>query len=133
MHTAIKTGGHEAYKLKYFMVDTEKDITEINIEDCSMGSSAKAIDTGRTYILNSKDEWIKQPLSSTNSGSGDQSEEIAQLKKQIQALQDEIAKLKTPVVTNETMKIVDGQVNNDTLTLSPETLEVKGDTLIIGG
>lgn len=133
MYTAIKTGGHEAYKLKYFMVDTEKDITEINIEDCSMGSSAKAIDTGRTYILNSKDEWIKQPLSSTNSGSGDQSEEIAQLKKQIQALQDEIAKLKTPVVTNETMKIVDGQVNNDTLTLSPETLEVKGDTLIIGG
>ena len=115
------------------MVDTEKDITEINIEDCSMGSSAKAIDTGRTYISNSKDEWIKQPLSSTNSGSGDQSEEIAQLKKQIQALQDEIAKLKTPVVTNETMKIVDGQVNNDTLTLSPETLEVKGDTLIIGG
>lgn len=133
MYTAIKTGGHEAYKLKYFMVDTEKDITEINIEDCSMGSLAKAIDTGRTYILNSKDEWIKQPLSSTNSGSGDQSEEIAQLKKQIQALQDEIAKLKTPVVTNETMKIVDGQVNNDTLTLSPETLEVKGDTLIIGG
>ena len=133
MYTAIKTGGHEAYKLKYFMVDTEKDITEINIQDCSMGSSAKAIDTGRTYILNSKDEWVKQPLSSTNGGNADQSEEIAQLKEQIQALQDEIAKLKTPVVTDNTMKIIDGQVNNDTLTLSPETLEVKGDTLIIGG
>lgn len=59
MYTAIKTGGHEAYKLKYFMVDTEKDIAEINIEDCSMGSYTKAIDTGRTYILNSKDEWVK--------------------------------------------------------------------------
>ena len=133
MYTAIKTGGHEAYKLKLFVIDTEKDITEINIEDCSMGSSAKAIDTGRTYILNSKDEWVKQPLSSTNGGSGDQSEEIAQLKEQIQALQNEIAKLKTPTVSNDTMKIIDGQVNNDTLALSPEALEVKGDTLVIGG
>ena len=133
MYTVIKTGGHEAYKLKHFVIDTEKDITEINIEGCSMGSSAKAIDTGKIYILNSKDEWVKQPLFSTSDSSGDQSEEIAQLKKQIQALQDEIAKLKTPVVSNDTIKIVDGQINNDTLTLSPEALEVKGDTLVIGG
>lgn len=133
MYTVIKTGGHEAYKLKHFVIDTEKDITEINIEGCSMGSSAKAIDTGKIYILNSKDEWVKQPSSFTNSGSGDQSEEIAQLKEQIQALQNEIAKLKTPVVNNDTIKIVDGQINNDTLTLSPEALEVKGDTLVIGG
>lgn len=59
MHTAIKTGGHNAYGLKHFMVDTEKDILDIDIDNCCMGSCATVIDTGRNYILNSKDEWVK--------------------------------------------------------------------------
>lgn len=88
MHTAIKTGGHDAYNLKHYMVDTENDILDIDIDNCCMGSKATTIDTGRNYILNSKDEWVKQPWSSGGSTGGDSSEEeINNLKKQIEELQ----------------------------------------------
>lgn len=88
MYTAIKTGGHEAYKYKNFVADTVADIENISITDCCMGSTVKVIETGIEYMLNSNDEWVINL--STGSGSGDSSTQIAQLQEQITTLKEKI-------------------------------------------
>lgn len=53
---AYERKGHSDYM---YIVDSIEDLKELT--QLSMGSSAKVIDTGDTYIINSKGEWKLQP------------------------------------------------------------------------
>lgn len=90
MHTAIKTGGHEAYAYKHFVADTINDIENIDISTCCMGSTVKVLNTGKIYCLNSQDEWIEDKTSNGSSSGGgtDYSEEIQKLQEEIQSLKE---------------------------------------------
>ena len=56
----IKQGGRVDYNYKEFMLDTEEDISKIDVQSCIEGSSVYIISTGNLYILNSKKEWVLQ-------------------------------------------------------------------------
>ena len=42
-----------------FVIDTDADLPNIPIEECSVGSAALCLDTGSVYMLNSEREWIE--------------------------------------------------------------------------
>jgi hypothetical protein len=54
----MKNGGHTAYGLKEYVVDSPSDIDLLPL-DGVMGSSAFVIETGEVYMLNGKKEWVK--------------------------------------------------------------------------
>lgn len=54
----VAQSGHNAYGIKQYVVDTEKEIDNLPIDD-QMGSSALVIETSDVYMLNGKKEWVK--------------------------------------------------------------------------
>ncbi len=140
MYTAIKTGGHDAYKYKHYVADTVDEISEIDLDGCCMGSTVKVIATGNKYILNGQDEWVLD-LTSSSGGSGDSSAQIAQLQAQITELQTQNAELQTQVkelqeatITADMWNALTGDVSNNTLNLAPTMYTLTDDgTLVMGG
>ena len=140
MYTAIKTGGHDAYKYKHYVADTTDEIENIDLDGCCMGSTVKVIATGNKYILNGSDEWVLD-LSSSGGGSGDSSAQIAQLQTQIAELQAQNAELQTQIVelqeatiTADMWNALTGEVSNGTLTVQPTMYTLQNDgTLVMGG
>lgn len=140
MYTAVKTGGHDAYKYKHYVADTVDEISEIDLDGCCMGSTVKVIATGNKYILNGQDEWVLD-LTSSGGGSGDSSAQIAQLQAQITELQTQNAELQTQVkelqeatITADMWNALTGDVSNNTLNLAPTMYTLTDDgTLVMGG
>lgn len=56
----LKQGGRVDYSYKEFYLDTEDELSQININLCCPGSVAYIIATKKVFILNSKKEWKEQ-------------------------------------------------------------------------
>lgn len=63
MFSIVSTGGHTAYNLQHFVVDTETDLADLPI-DIHAGSTAFIIETSKYYMLNNKHEWVTVQLGS---------------------------------------------------------------------
>lgn len=57
-YTAIFSSGKTLNTLKQFVVDTQAEMSEIDVSQLSPGSTARVIETGVTYILNHKYKWV---------------------------------------------------------------------------
>ena len=68
MISIISNSGHVAHGIKEFVLDTQNDLENLPV-DIQAGSTAKVIETGVSYILNSQGEW-SQDMSASGSGSG---------------------------------------------------------------
>ena len=68
MISIISNSGHVAHGIKEFVLDTQNDLENLPV-DIQAGSTAKVIETGISYILNSQGEW-SQDMSASGSGSG---------------------------------------------------------------
>lgn len=42
-----------------FVIDTDADLDNVPIDECSVGSSVLCLDTGDVYMLNSAKEWVE--------------------------------------------------------------------------
>lgn len=62
--------GCTVYGVNGYVIDTAAEISNLPT-DCAAGSRAKVIETGDIYIFNSSKEWIKQPVNSGTSGTGE--------------------------------------------------------------
>lgn len=70
---AIKRGinrsGKPFYNMAEFLCDYETDVASLPIS-CGPGSTAKVVENGNFYILNTLKQWVLQPANSGGSGSG---------------------------------------------------------------
>lgn len=69
-YTAIYANGTTFNMVKKFVVDTFKDVAEIDTQQISPGSTAFVIETSKTYMLNNKYKWIEVQLTGGSSGGG---------------------------------------------------------------
>ena len=63
-------GNIKTYGMKYFILDEEKDLPEIQTSDLTTGSTAFVIATSAHYMLNSSKKWVKVNLGSSSPGGG---------------------------------------------------------------
>ena len=55
----LKQGGRTDYNYKEFIVDTEADMVDIQLdEDICAGSTCFIVSTGQVFMLNNKKEWV---------------------------------------------------------------------------
>lgn len=142
MYTAIQSGGHTAYNYKVYVIEKEKDLEEIPLDTCCMGSKAQLLGTNTFYQFDGQETWYKMPAVASGSTGGDSSAEIEQLKEQIAALQikntqltQEIEELKSLTVTTDMWNALGGETDgNGTLTLAPQMFTLAEDgTLVFDG
>ena len=130
MFSLISQNGHVSYGIKEYVCDSLVDLKTLPVNE-KAGCYAYVIDTGDSYILNSKGEWKKRKIAG-----GDNSEEIAELEAQIEALTAEKAALTTANTelqnenTNLKNDVADLTANNTSLsnevgTLSAEVADLK--------
>lgn len=55
-----KQGGKTDYNYKEYYLDTEAELSSIDVRFCSPGSVAYIIATTKVFMLNSKKEWKEQ-------------------------------------------------------------------------
>lgn len=60
--------GKPAYGVKNYILDTAADIADLSIAS-TPGSTAYVADSGITYVLNNKEEWVQMPIASSGGGS----------------------------------------------------------------
>lgn len=58
MINIMSTGGHTAYNIKEFAIDTKEDLDYLPL-DVPMGSVAICIEDSSVYMLNSSGEWVE--------------------------------------------------------------------------
>ena len=58
----------KAYGIKHYNLDTEAELSQINVNREVMGTTAFIIETSQRYMLNGSKEWKK--INSNNSGGG---------------------------------------------------------------
>ena len=56
----------KAYGIKHYNLDTEADLSQINVNREVMGTTAFVIETSQRYMLNGSKEWKK--ISNNNGG-----------------------------------------------------------------
>lgn len=56
----------KAYGIKHYNLDTEADLSQINVNREVMGTTAFVIETSQRYMLNGSKEWKK--ISNSNGG-----------------------------------------------------------------
>lgn len=56
----VKQGGRTDYNYKEYYLDTEDELSQIDLSLCGPGSVAYVIATQKVFILNSKKEWKEQ-------------------------------------------------------------------------
>lgn len=75
MITIHANGNHISYGIKHFNLDTIDDLSGLNKERLSPGSTIFIINTSKYYMLNGKHQWVEiNPYgmgNSSNNGSGD--------------------------------------------------------------
>lgn len=67
MFSIISTGGHKAYNLQSFVVDTQADLDNLPI-DIHAGSTAFVIEKSQYYMLNNQKTWVLVNLGSSGGG-----------------------------------------------------------------
>lgn len=127
---------------KKFLCDTTEDIAELPVYD-RPGCTAYVISTGTTYMLNHKEEWIRQP--SINGGNEEiLMQEIEELKTEIKALEERINALeKLPeeeeeeiIIENNSISIPDevAEINQEAKSLvlaDDDTTQIVGNVLVL--
>lgn len=56
----LKQGGKVDYNYKEYYLDTEEELSEIDVNSCCPGSIAFIITTGKVFMLTNKKEWVAQ-------------------------------------------------------------------------
>lgn len=57
MVSVLKNGNNISYETKKFLLDTEKDFSELASKDIKPGDSALILENSKTYILGHSGEW----------------------------------------------------------------------------
>ena len=57
MVSVLKNGNNISYGTKKFLLDTEKDFSELKSKDVKPGDSALILENSKTYILDHSGEW----------------------------------------------------------------------------
>jgi hypothetical protein len=63
MFSIVSTGGHTAYNLQHFVIDTAAEIADLPI-DAHVGSTVFIVENSKYYMLNNKKEWVRVLLGS---------------------------------------------------------------------
>lgn len=67
----------KAYGIKHYNLDTESDLTRIDVSYEVMGTTAFVIETSQRYMLNGSKEWKKiAPIGGGGSGGGDSGDDV---------------------------------------------------------
>lgn len=105
---------------KKFLCDTTEDIAELPVYD-RPGCTAYVISTGTTYMLNHKEEWIRQP--SINGGNEEiLMQELEALKTQVEELKIDVNKLKQELIPEEV------EINENVVSIPDEIAEINQET-----
>lgn len=56
----LRQGGKVDYNYKEYYLDTEEELSEIDVNSCCPGSIAFIITTGKVFMLTNKKEWVAQ-------------------------------------------------------------------------
>lgn len=56
----LRQGGKVDYNYKEYYLDTEEELSEVDVNSCCPGSIAFIITTGKVFMLTSKKEWVAQ-------------------------------------------------------------------------
>ena len=56
----VRQGGKTDYNYKEYYLDTQDELSSINVDSCCPGSVAYIISNQKVYILNSNKEWKEQ-------------------------------------------------------------------------
>lgn len=56
----LRQGGKVDYNYKEYYLDTEEELSEIDVNNCCPGSIAFIITTGKVFMLTNKKEWVAQ-------------------------------------------------------------------------
>lgn len=68
MISPIYQSGKKVYGVNNYVIDAVADVENLPTY-CAMGSTAKVISNGDTYIFNSEKKWVKQSSGSGGSSS----------------------------------------------------------------
>lgn len=60
MSYTVQQGGRLDYNYKETFIDTESELSTLSVASMCPGSIVYVIENGNIYILNQKNEWIKQ-------------------------------------------------------------------------
>ena len=104
---------------KKFLCDTTEDIADLPVYD-RPGCTAYVISTGTTYMLNHKEEWIRQP--SINGGNEEiLMQELETLKTQVEELRIDVDKLKWELIPEEKEEII---IEDNSISIPDEVAEI---------
>ena len=60
----------KAYGIKHYNLDTESELSKINVNREVMGTTAFVIETSQRYMLNGSKEWKKINVATNGGGTG---------------------------------------------------------------
>lgn len=60
MSYIVKQGEDINYRYKEIIVDTEAEVSSVDTKEACPGSIIYVVENGAMYMLNTKNEWIKQ-------------------------------------------------------------------------
>ena len=70
MFSIVSTGGHTAYNLQHFVIDTAAEMADLPI-DVHVGSTVFIIENSKYYMLNGSNEWKEiSPFGAGGTGGG---------------------------------------------------------------
>ena len=71
----VSQNGKFQYGIKHYVLDSIEDLEKLQVSD-TIGSTAFIIESGKTYILNSQNNWVAVNKSSSASSSDGENIEI---------------------------------------------------------